>query len=169
MVAQENVKSEKESEKEELPPVTPRTGYDLNAPGFRYVQNTAENYEAYLGETSKEPFMQKYEAMKTAEKEYFIFQFLLEFTSLFKTFLRRLEKLEKRQEAAYQKHLEKHPALPELPPSERNIEAERNYELSDPRFVHLYDTWMRYKDQIPENRRDYGENLLKKLSEKAET
>lgn len=66
-------KTEKESkEKEDLPPVTPRTGYDLNAPGYRYVQNTAENYESYLGETSKKLFMKKYEVMKTAEKEYFL-------------------------------------------------------------------------------------------------
>lgn len=63
---------EKGQEQEELPPVTPRTGYDLSAPGFRFVQNTAENYEPFLGETSKEPFMKKYETMKTAEKEYFI-------------------------------------------------------------------------------------------------
>lgn len=81
---------------------------------------------------------------------------------------RRLEKVEKRHETAYEKHLEKFPASPDLPPVKTKIEPERDYELSDPRFVYLYDTWMRYRDQIPEERRDFGENLLMKLSEKAE-
>lgn len=82
--------------------------------------------------------------------------------------IRRLEKLAKRQEVADQKHLENCLESQVSAPQTPSIDPERNYNLSEPRFVYLYDTWMRYKNQIPEERKDYVENLLKKLSEKAE-
>ncbi|XP_063709107.1 trichohyalin-like [Culicoides brevitarsis] len=141
-----NEPEEDQNQSEDLPPVTPRTDYDLYAPGFRFVQNTAENYEPYLGEKFKEPFLQRYKMMKEAEKE-------------------RLEKLSKREKAA-QGDDETKESVAE---NNDKYDPQRNYDLADPRFNHLYATWMQFKHKIPEERKEYVENLLKKLSTHAET
>lgn len=67
----EKSKDEKEKPTEQIEPVTPRTDYDLKAPMFRYIKDTAENFENYLNEKSKEPFMNLYKEMEAVYNEYF--------------------------------------------------------------------------------------------------